>query len=136
MKMLFDFSRRAGWRPKASVICLTIALTLAAGCGNSNAPTTSAAPPSPDTTTVPPTPSPQITANPQPVTVTNQDIPKPEMQAMNRALLVWMRTNHRRPKTFEDFASSTDFQIPAPPLGKKYAFNERGFVVLVNDTSN
>jgi hypothetical protein len=132
MKMLFDFSRHSGWRPKASAACLALVLTVAAGCGKSNTPTTATPPPS-DTTAAPPTTNLQVAVNPQPVAVANEDVPKPVMQAMNRALLGWMRANHRRPKTFEDFASSTDFQIPAPPPGKKYAFNERGFVVLVND---
>jgi hypothetical protein len=135
MKMLFDFNRHAGWQPKASVVRLAFVLTIAIGCGKSNAPTTSAAPP-PDTASVSSTPNPQVAASTQPVTVTNSDVPKEEMQAMNRALLAWTRANNRRPKTFQEFAGSTDFQIPSPPLGKKYAFDGRGFIVLVDAASN
>jgi hypothetical protein len=136
MNTLFESGRNAGWQPTASAVCLAFVLTIAAGCGKSNAPTTSVAPPPSDNTHVSAAPSSPSEANTQPVTATNQDIPKPEMQAMNRALIDWMRTNNRRPKTFQEFASSTDFQIPTPPPGKKYAFNARGFIVLEDASSN
>ncbi|HTR41605.1 MAG TPA: hypothetical protein VMH87_08325 [Pseudomonadales bacterium] len=134
MKLLFDFNRCTYRQPKVLVAGLALVFALAAGCGkSSNGPTVSVAPPS-STTNVAQAPGQQVTPS-APVAVANADIPKPEMQAMNRALLDWMRANNRRPKTFQEFASSTDFQIPAPPAGKKYAFNERGFIVLV-DASN
>lgn len=133
MKLLFDFNRCTDRQPKALGAGLALVFALAAGCGKSNAPTASIAPSS-NTTNVAPVPTQQVTPS-APVVAANADIPKPEMQAMNRALLNWMRANNRRPKTFQEFASSTDFQIPAPPAGKKYAFNERGFIVLV-DASN
>jgi hypothetical protein len=44
----------------------------------------------------------------------------------------WMRTNHRHPQNFEDFANTANIQIPAPPSGKKYTLNGRGFIVLVD----
>jgi hypothetical protein len=136
MNTLFEFSRCAGWQPKASLIGLGLVLAIAAGCGKSNAPTTSAAPPSSDSAHVSAAPSAPAAANTQQVTAANPDIPKPEMQAMNRALLDWERANKRRPKTFQEFASSTDFQVPTPPPGKKFAFNARGFIVLEDASSN
>jgi hypothetical protein len=39
---------------------------------------------------------------------------------------------HRRPQTFEEFASTAGFQIPDPPAGKKYALDKNGFIMLVN----
>ena len=137
MKMFSDFNRHTRWQPKASAVCLAFVLAVAsAGCGKSNTPTASVAPPSADATSASPAPAPQVAASAQPAAVASQDIPKEEMQAMNRALLSWARANNRRPKTFQEFASSTDFQIPPPPAGKKYAFNGRGFIVLVDASSN
>src|SRR5215469_5435847 len=106
MNTLFEFSRYAGWQPKASLIGLGLVLVIAAGCGKSNAPATSAAPPPPssDGAHVSAAPSSPAAANTQQVTPANPDIPKPEMQAMNRALLDWERANKRRPKTFQEFA--------------------------------
>ena len=134
--MLFDFGRHVEQQPKALAVCLAFALTFITGCGKSNAPTASAATPPSDTASASPAPSPQAVTSVQPVAVTNSTIPKEEMQAMNRALMSWMRGNNRRPKTFQEFATSTDFQIPPPPPGKQYAFNGRGFIVLVDATSN
>jgi hypothetical protein len=130
IKMLFDFGWHAWRQPKASAIYLALVLTVATGCGKSNAPTSAA--PSSNATTVSPAPSPQAVTSVPPVAATNSVVPKEEMQAMNRALMNWMRANNRRPKTFQEFATSTDFQIPAAPPGKQYAFNARGFIVLVD----
>jgi hypothetical protein len=134
MKLLFDFSRCPGRLPKALVAGLALVCAFTAGCGKSNTPTASVAPPS-DAASASPAPSPQAVASVQPVAATNLTVTKEQMQAMNRALLDWSRANGRRPKTFQEFASSTDFQIPTPPPGKKYAFNGRGFIILV-DASN
>lgn len=137
MNPLFESGRRAGSQSKASRVCLALVFAMVAGCGKSNTQTTSSAtPPPPETTHVSPAPSPQAVASSQPVVAPNADIPKPELQAMNRALISWIRANGHRPKTFQEFASSTDFQIPTPPSGKKYALNGRGFVVLVDASSN
>lgn len=133
-----EISRFHSWRPKASSVCLAVALAMGAGCGKSNtpAPVTSAPPPPADTTHVSATPSPQTSADAQPVAASNADVPKSVMQAMNRALIAWIRANGHRPNTFQEFASSTSFQIPTPPPGKKYGFNGRGFIVLVDGSSN
>jgi hypothetical protein len=55
-----------------------------------------------------------------------------QLQLLNRAMLGWEMKNHRRPRTFEEFASSAGFQIPEPPLGQKYALSSKGHIVLVN----
>ncbi|HXC35496.1 MAG TPA: hypothetical protein VNV43_06440 [Candidatus Acidoferrales bacterium] len=54
------------------------------------------------------------------------------LQFLNRAMVRWMRTNHRHPRDFNEFASTANVQIPDPPPGKKYALNGRGFIVLVD----
>jgi|SRR5215469_16445979 len=137
MKMPFDISRYAYWQPKTTGVCLAFVFAMAAGCSKSNTPATAAAPPPPDTTHVAPGPAaPAAAASSQPIAAPNAEIPKPEMQAMNRALIGWMRANGHRPSTFQEFASTTDFQIPTPPPGKKFAFNSRGFIVLVDASSN
>jgi hypothetical protein len=136
MKMFYEFGWAAIGRSTESAMWLALVLAISAGCGKSNAVAPSAAPPVVSSATSTSTTTPQQTAgNPQPDAGTN-GIPKAELQAMNRALLGWMMQNKRHPKTFEDFASSTDFQIPTPPPGQKYALNQRGFIVLVSNASN
>ena len=57
-----------------------------------------------------------------------------QLQLLNRALVGWEMKNHRHPLTFEEFASTANIQIPDPPAGQKYAFSQKGFIVLVNAT--
>jgi len=68
----------------------------------------------------------------QSVTNAAPNDPHENLQLLNRALIRWMIKNHRHPQNFEDFASSASIQIPDPPAGKKYALNGRGFIVLVD----
>jgi hypothetical protein len=136
MKMVFDVARFAGRQPKGCVACLALALAVTAGCGKSSPPVQSAAPPvSSDATSAQQTPPPAQPAlqNPQPAAVANPDDSKQTLQGLNRALMGWMISNHRHPKTFEEFASSANIQIPDPPAGKKYALNARGFIILVSN---
>jgi len=134
MKMVFDVARPAGRQPTNWVICLALALAVTTGCSkSSNTPPTASV--SPDTSAAAPTtpaPSTVVNANPQPAPAANSNVSQQDMQALNRALMGWMIRNHRHPKTFEEFAGNTDYQIPAPPLGKKYTLNARGFIILVN----
>jgi hypothetical protein len=74
---------------------------------------------------VPPQPSFQSTAT---------DTSLTQLQVLNRALMGWMIKNHRHPRDFQEFASTANIQIPAPPAGQKYTLNQRGFIVLVIST--
>jgi hypothetical protein len=139
MKMVFDCARFAGRQPVGGGACLALAFALAvtAGCGKSNPPAESAAPPvSSDSASAPQTPSPVPipVQSPQPTATTNASS-LTSLQWLNRAMVGWMRENHRHPRDFEEFASTSNIQIPNPPPGKKYAFNNRGFIVLVDNST-
>ena len=138
MKAFFDFGRVPGWRLKTIPVSLVFVVAVAAGCSKSSSQTAiapRAAPPSANSATASSTPAPAAVpapmANPSPMTTTNSGS-LTTLQMLNRAMVGWMRQNHRRPQNFEDFASSANIQIPAPPAGKKYALNGRGFIVLVD----
>jgi len=134
--MVFDVARFAGRQPKVGVICLALALAVTAGCGKSSPPAESAAPPaSSDATSAQqnPPPAPLAMQNPDSVVAAGPDDTQKMLQGLNRALVGWMIRNHRHPKTFEEFASSANMQIPEPPAGKKYTLNERGFIILVSN---
>jgi hypothetical protein len=135
MKMVFDFARFAGRQPKGWIASLALALAVTVGCGKSDSPPQSAAPPASSDSSAQQTPSPAPLAlqNPEPLATTDPDDTQKTLQGLNRALMGWMIRNHRHPKTFEEFAGSANMQIPNPPAGKKYALNARGFIVLVSN---
>ena len=56
----------------------------------------------------------------------------PDLRPLNQAILSWRLQNRRAPATFEEFAASTDVQIPRLPPGMKYVINSRGLVSVVN----
>jgi len=133
----FDFSWLAGWRPRAGTLCLLGVLVAGGGCGKSE----SSAPPfasSPVTNSGPAAAAPTATApqaRMQPsVPSVSPNVGVTQLQMLNRAMLGWEMTNHRHPRTFEEFASTAGIQVPNPPAGQKYAFNQRGFIVLVNSS--
>jgi hypothetical protein len=140
MKPFFDLGRLSGWRPKTLPFLLAF-VTMAAGCGKSG---NQAAVPPPPTNSVTvsatpapapaPAPRPMPMANPQPAITTNSGS-LTTLQVLNRAMISWMRQNHRRPQSFEEFASTANIQIPAPPPGKKYGLNPRGFIILVDSST-
>jgi len=137
VNIFFDFGRRAGWLPNASILCLLLVLVASSGCKKSDSTPASVAP-SQESNSTPTADAP--TATPPPVSVslptqsssTNSGLS--QLQSLNRALLGWEMKNHRHPQTFEEFASTANFQIPDPPAGQKYAFSQKGFIVLVNST--
>jgi hypothetical protein len=124
---------------RLSLIFVSFILTVAffaAGCSKSSSLPQSVAPPvSSDSTSAQQTQSPAPVPIPgsQPVAATDPDDSQKMLQGLNRALVGWTMQNHRHPKTFEEFADSADFQIPAPPAGKKYALSARGFIILVSN---
>lgn len=138
MKHVFEANRFSHRKLPTGVFCLMLAIATGMGCGKSKKTETPVPPPTVDNSAATPT------ANPTPA---NQTQPTPphassslegspngptQLQSLNRALLGWKRQNHRQPKSFEEFASTVGFQIPAPPAGKKYSLNANGFIVLVN----
>lgn len=135
MKVCPDLDRRCGRSPNVMLILLAAVLTGGAGCGKAGTP----APPvtasqNPVAAPAPVTPSP--TASPRPTTTTAPNNSGPNsLQLLNRALMRWMIQNRRHPRSFEEFAGSTEYKIPAPPAGKKYALNSRGFIILVDNST-
>ena len=136
MKAFFDFGRNPGWQLKTVAVLLTILALAAAGCGKANTPPAPAAQSADSVTAATPAPTPAPAAQPVPmqtVATTSSNNAPTSLQQLNRAMIGWMRQNHRHPQNFEDFASSANIQIPDPPPGKKYALNGRGFIVLVDN---
>ena len=58
----------------------------------------------------------------------------PNLQAMNTALGIWVTEHGKMPKDFEEWAASPNIAYPPPPAGKKYAFDKKWRIVLVNTT--
>jgi hypothetical protein len=104
-----------------------------AGCGKK---TEVSAPVTQAQSTVEPTANNQGTASTTPVValsgVTNAVQAGPDLNQLHRAVLRWILSNRRPPKDFEDFAATTDYQIPPPPLGKKYALDKHMHVILLD----
>ncbi len=140
-------------------LVLPLALVLgvvlfAAGCGKkeSSTPTTTtttaptAATSNPGDAAPPATPPATADTTAPPVAAaTNQGPPKvdmaaaasaeanmPLLQQLNRAVIRFRMVNHRNPNSVEELASSAGIQLPAAPPGKKYGFNARGFIVLMD----
>jgi hypothetical protein len=142
MKRFVNFERFAGSQPNNRVACLVTAflmLSIAVGCSKSNSPAPAAPPaaansPAVSATSAPaPAPTPVATAQPAPAANATNSLSS--LQVLNRTLLGWMIRNRRHPKDFQEFASTANIQIPAPPPGKKYALNGRGFIVLVDNST-
>lgn len=114
------------------LVCATAMLAL--GCKRNKQDSEIPAPPPPATQTdaSPAAPATQPTAvSPQPASssVTNA---LPDLRPLNQALIGWILSNKRHPASFEEFAGSTDIQIPPLPPGKKYILNGRGLISIVN----
>lgn len=139
MKLIVDFNRRTNWKSGARVCCLVLALVAGGGCGKpKDTPPQVMPPPSSDSNstagkTITPPPV-RTQPAPPPVSFSYDSNAKgvTQLQALNRALLGWKMKYNRRPHTFEEFASTAGFQIPAPPAGKKYTLSSKGFIVLVD----
>ena len=137
VNIFFDFGRRAGWLPNAGILCLFLVLVASSGCKKSDSTPTSVAP-SQESNSTPmaaaPTAAPPPVPVPPPTQSSSTNSGPTQLQLLNRALVGWEMKNHRHPRTFEEFASTANFQIPDPPAGQKYAFSQKGFIVLVNAT--
>lgn len=138
MKHVLEYGGPSRFKSGAGTLCLMLVLAIGAGCGKSkNATAPVAPPPASNSAAAPaanPVPANRMQPAPPPVSFSFDSSPNgpTQLQSLNRALLGWKMKNNRRPQTFEEFASTAGFQIPAPPTGKKYALNSKGIVVLVN----
>ena len=117
------------------LVCTTA--ILAVGCNKKDQGSGTNAPMPPAQTNasqpVPATPPTVADSQPQPaLTAANATNAAPDLRPLNQALIGWIMQNRRHPATFEEFAASADIQIPPPPPGKKYIFNGRGLISLVN----
>jgi hypothetical protein len=57
------------------------------------------------------------------------------LQQLNRSVIRYRIQNHRNPTNVEEVAAFAGVQVPPPPPGKKYVFNGRGLIVLVDDST-
>ena len=138
MKKVFDFGRFIVRQPKGGgcVALIWVVLLLVVGCSKSNNPPPTTPSPSSDATNTPTASAAAAPITYSPATVaTNASDTQTQLQTLNKAMIGWMIKNHRHPQNFAEFASSTDVQIPAPPPGKKYTLNQRGFITLVDNST-
>jgi hypothetical protein len=55
------------------------------------------------------------------------------LDALSSAVRIWGLNHNGMPKDFQEFAANPDGTvIPPPPPGKKYAFDHKKHVILVN----
>jgi hypothetical protein len=137
MKKVFNFGRFIIRQPKRGgcVALIGAAFLLVAGCSKPNNPP-AAPPPSSDATNTPAASAAAAPITYAPTTgATSANDTQTQLQTLNKAMIGWMIKNHRHPQNFAEFANSTDVQIPAPPPGKKYTLNQRGFITLVDNST-
>lgn len=71
---------------------------------------------------------------PAPAAMAAADKGMPVLQQLNRSVIQYRIQNHRNPTSVEELAAS-GVQVPPPPPGKKYVFNNRGLIVLVDNST-
>jgi hypothetical protein len=113
------------------LVCATAMLAL--GCKRNKQDSEIPAPPPSATQTdaSPAAPSTQSAAGSSPAAAGDTNA-LPDLRPLNQALIGWILSNKRHPASFEEFAGSTDIQIPPLPPGKKYILNGRGLISIVN----
>ena len=120
----------------------------AAGCGKKESPapaataatTPDAAQPTNQLATQVATTPPAAPATPRPAPVNltataNGDGDLSALQQLNRAVIGFRMQHQRNPSSVEEAAAAAGIQLPPPPPGKKYAFNNRGLVALVDSST-
>jgi hypothetical protein len=109
----------------------------ATGCGKKESAAPSATTAAPQQTATQETAAATAPSHPvyTPPAAANLDNGKPILQQLNRSLLQFKIQHNRNPTSVEELAASAGVQIPPPPPGKKYAFNSRGWVVLVDNST-
>ena len=114
------------------LVCATAMLAM--GCHRKEQSSEIPAPPPPATQTdaAPAAPAaPPAAVNSEPAAAGDTNA-LPDLRPLNQALIGWILSNQRHPASFEEFAGSTDIQIPPLPPGKKYILNGRGLISIVN----
>jgi hypothetical protein len=117
-------------------ILIGVMTLVAAGCSKKEQPqaATPTATPSADGASQPAqaepaTGTPAVT---QPVTTVAQADGQVDMGALQHYVIRWIVANHRRPASFEEFATTAGVAIPPPPAGKKYSLGKDMRVNLVD----
>ena len=153
-----SISESVGFTRHLSMGCMGVSLllvlgtlALATGCGKKDNSSPAPAPTNAAATTAAPeqTASPETTPSSATTTASAPSAPgfvplKPSvstdpntglsfLQQLNRAVLSYRMQNHHNPATVDELATFAGVQLPPPPAGKKYAFNNRGWVVLVDN---
>ena len=123
-----------GRRYILSMLLVCATAMLAVGCHRKEQSSEIPAPPPPATQTdaapaAPAAPPAAVNSEPAASSVANA---LPDLRPLNQALIGWILSNQRHPASFEEFAASTDIQIPPLPPGKKYVLNGRGLISIVN----
>ncbi|MEJ0090897.1 MAG: hypothetical protein WDM80_14290 [Limisphaerales bacterium] len=112
---------------------ILVATGLAAGCSKSKSPEVQlAAEQTTNQVAADQSPVYQQPSAAAPATATAQSPAEPDLKELNRSLLRWIIGNHRRPKSFEDFAATSGVVIPPPPAGKKYVLGKGMHILLVD----
>ena len=143
---MFSGSVRIMWAQLTHQKGLYLALILgvamfAAGCGKKESAAPSATTAAPQQTATPETANPNTaaaTATNRPVYIPSMsaaDTGTPVLQQLNLSVIQYRMQNHRNPTSVEELAAFAGVQIPPPPPGKKYAFNKRGLIVLVDNST-
>jgi len=113
----------------------------ATGCGKKESAAPSATTVAPEQTATQETaaataPSHPVYTPPMPTAAAaNADNGLTVLQQLNRSVIQYRIQNHRNPTSVEEVAAFAGVQVPPPPPGKKYVFNGKGFVVLVDDST-
>ena len=117
-----------------AVIAIVAAAFLLTGCGKK-------------TETPPPVTPPQVHQPAQPVPVVQRpeapapattpnvqtNAPPPDLGELSREVRSWAAARYDSPPaTFEQWVALSGAQIPPPPPGKKYAFDRKKHVILVD----
>jgi hypothetical protein len=127
-------SQRVGGLGLVAIMGLALVAT---GCGKSKSATVQMSGSSPVEDTNPPPvtnqmPVYQQPASANPATAAVQPAAGPDLRELDRGLIRWIVSNHRRPGSFEEFAATANITIPPPPTGKKYAFDHTMHIQLVD----
>jgi len=115
--------------PLALVLGVALSVT---SCSKKETPPPATNTPSAPQTNTPLTPVPSMTNS---VVAPGTDADLTVIQRLNQAAIGFRMQKQRYPSTVEEVAAFAGIQLPAPPPGKKYAFNSRGLVVLVDNSA-
>ncbi len=148
IKRHLPFAWSQATRGQALQLALALGVVIfATGCGKKESPAPAATNPAANTPdaaqqTTQPTPQGAVAppATPLPVQTNlgssaNGDGDVTALQQLNRAVIGFRMQHHRNPNSVEEISSASGIQLPPPPPGKKYAFNSRGLITLVDSSA-